>query len=66
VAEGDRAWFEAHPDEDVYHRPITCAEVSEWIMWGEPDVRFCTHMAIWRVAPGARWRQPFEATAGAP
>jgi hypothetical protein len=52
ASEGDRVWFELHPDADVRRRPPIEGE-----FWPQ-ELTSVTHVLVYQVRPGLRIRFP--------
>lgn len=53
-----RLWFEQHPGEVRYVRPITWAEQQESLLYGVASILLTTHVVVTQLAPGVRHRHP--------
>lgn len=62
ACDGDRDWFEAHPDEDTRRRPVTPAEVADATASGL--ARPVGTVTVFQLVPGLRSRH-FEYEDGA-
>jgi hypothetical protein len=59
ACDGDRDFFDSHPNTNEYYRPITRAEIIDFgYMTGSRVPKWVDRVHVIQVTPGVRLRQP--------